>query len=190
MKVRIIGVIILFIISISALFVKTPQLEFYSNLSEKIPITIGYFFLISLFVERAIEIFLSAWRSEEADKKDLAIGQLKRKIESAISSGKQNLDSLSESLNILEHERINYSAKSRIYAIWTGIIIGACISLVGIRILGTIINASELNAVQSNLFTFVDMLLTATVLAGGSESINRLMKIYNSFTTSTTNRLK
>lgn len=190
MEIRIIGLIILFCISGSTFLFNSSQLEFYPNLQEKIPMAIGYLFLISLFVERAIEVFLSAWRSEEADKKDLAIIQLYKKLELATDKNSNEAKNLCTTIEENEKNRSVYSAKSRIYAIWAGIIIGGFIALVGIRTLATIVDSSSLTGIHLHLFQMVDILLTATVLAGGSEAINKLMKVYNSFATSTSNKLK
>jgi hypothetical protein len=47
-------------------------------------------------------------------------------------------------------------------------------------LLGAILNESTLTGYQANLFIVVDVMLTGAVLAGGSEAINRIMKLYNS----------
>jgi len=188
METKTIGIIaFLFIVVIGGIF-SASHSAFLGNFTDKLPITIGYIFLISLFVERAIEIFLSAWRSEGADKLDLSITQKTEELEE-----EQNQDSkrnIKQELKKLKEKRMNYSAKSRIQALWIGLVISALIASVGIRILGTIVDITRMPAVQKSLFTGVDILLTSAVLAGGSDAINKLMKIYNSFMTTTNNKIK
>lgn len=187
MKIRVLGLIVFVAICFLAMWLNTVQLEYSSKLSEKLPIIMGYLILTSLFVERAIEMFLSAWRSEEADSKDLAIAHVKLKLESV---DHKKSDELLSKLEFLEKDRMEYSAKSRAYAIWAGMIIGAIISLVGVRTLSGIVNSAGLVDIQLQLFTIVDVMLTAVVLAGGSDAINKITKVYNSFAVSTSNKLK
>lgn len=186
-EIREVGVGLLILILISAYLIQPLPVKFHPNLGDKFLVVIGYLFLISLFVERAIEMFLSAWRSEDADKKDLEIRHLNNKIESL---GTSSTESMLKNLEKLEINRSKYSAKSRMYALWFGLIIGAFISLVGIRTLETIVISKDLIGLQKNLFVTVDVLLTASVLAGGSEAINKLMKVYNSFMLATVKKTK
>jgi len=187
MKTKNIGIIaFLFIIVIGGAFSPSHS-AFFENFTDKLPITIGYIFLISLFVERAIEIFLSAWRSEGADQLDLSIAQA---IEELEEEQNQNSKKIKLELKDLKKKRMTYSAKSRIQALWIGLIISALIACVGIRILGTIVDITNMSDLQKSLFTGVDIMLTSAVLAGGSDAINKLMKIYNSFMITTNNKIK
>lgn len=184
-ETRILGIMFLSLILFTANNIKTIPMEFDPHLVEKLPLVLGYLLLISLFVERAIEMFLSAWRSEAADKKDLEIKHLNEKINAVGGKSIENRDVVYKELKKLEAERSQYSAKSRTYALWAGLIIGALISLIGIRTLNNIIVVKDLAGIQKQLFISVDILLTASVLAGGSEAINKLMKVYNSFMNTT-----
>ncbi len=171
---------------------KTPvSLKFGNDILKDLPTMFGYLVLVSLFVERAIEVFLSAWRSQEADELDLKIGNQKKRIEESIkpSDGQQG-DAVPDrkaikTLEDLEERRTIYSAKSRFIAQWLGLGIGILVSLVGVRVLGNIVDTSALTAKREGAFIVVDIMLTGAVLAGGSEAINKIMKIYNSFMNST-----
>jgi len=188
METKKIGIMAFILIVVIGGALSSSHSPFMENLTDKLPITIGYIFLISLFVERAIEIFLSAWRSEGADKLDLSIAQATEELKEA--KNQQSKKDITKKLNDLKKNRMNYSAKSRIQALWIGLIISVLIASVGVRILGTIVDITNMQAIQKSLFTGVDILLTSAVLAGGSDAINKLMKIFNSFMITTNNKIK
>lgn len=74
-NVRVIGVLVLVIVVFVAWSSGLVAIEFEKDAPNKLPSTFGYLLLASLFVERAIEVFLSAWRSGEADAQDIQIKQ-------------------------------------------------------------------------------------------------------------------
>ena len=189
--IKIIGLLLFGAVSILAGLVLPNQLDFHEDIAQKLPTLIGYIFLISLFVERAIEVFLSAWRSDGADNLDFKITYKNKEIEN--HSGEDadvSKSALYADLERLEKDRVFYSAKSRSIAQWTGLTIGICISFIGIRVLGNIVNPSTLTSLQMNLFVTVDVIITAAVLAGGSDAINKMMKVYNSFMSATEKKTK
>ena len=61
----------------------------------------GYLLLISLFVERAIEVFLSAWRSGRADELDIEIANLNKQV---AGSAKTTVEKLKLNLQSLEKD--------------------------------------------------------------------------------------
>jgi hypothetical protein len=206
MLIKIIGTVIcLFLCSL--LFWLTPiSISFSGDVTMVIVPVLSYLFAISLFIERSIEVFLSAWRSTEADAQDMAIVRLTKKID----EGKTRLKNLATSdqtrstiegtvesqeseLIPLEAARTAYRAKSRIIALWTGLALGTLIAAVGIRILIHFVDADSLakaDAVQLQLFNLVDVLITGSLLAGGSSAINQLMKIYDNFSQATAEKAK
>lgn len=147
----------------------------------------GYLLLISLFVERAIEVFLSAWRSGRADELDIEIANLNKQV---AGSAKTTAEKLKLNLQSLEKDRTVYRAGSRFIAQWLGLGIGVLVALVGVRVLGNIVDITTLSKEQEAAFVVVDVLLTGAVLAGGSEAINKIMKVYNSFMIKTAEKAK
>ena len=186
MNAKLIGLTSLILIVLIGGIYSPSSAVFLKDISSKFPTTLGYLFLVAIFVERAIEVFLSAWRSEQADNLDLQISQKKLQFEEAVDTDHLTIQN---ELQLLEKERADYSAQSRIYAIWMGIIIGALISAVGIRALDTIVDTSTMISSQKQLFIGIDILLTAALLAGGSDAINKLMKTYNNFIMTTNNKI-
>jgi hypothetical protein len=121
-------------------WITTPtQLEFGNHALSDLPTMFGYLVMISLFVERTIEVFLSAWRSQGADELDLKIATIQKKIIKADKdqenpdSVKNSLDFINQEFEKLQEKRAIYSAESRSLAHWFGLGIGVMVSLVGVR---------------------------------------------------------
>ena len=165
------------------------SLPFKSEAASNLPAMFGYLLLICIFVERSIEMFLSSSRGANADKFDREIEKLQNKIAGLIEN-KQTADEdgvslkeLNDQLEVVQDIRNDYRADSRFMAIWIGLFIGVMVALVGVRILGNIVETENLSGNFKRWFTLVDVLLTGSVLAGGSEAFNKIMKVYNSFMT-------
>lgn len=143
----------------------------------------GYLFLLSLFVERSIEFYLSLVRSSGADELDRNIEKLRQELPSLSDTDTRAIENrqvVVRKLQDAEDERIRYRARSRQIALWTGIVIGVFISLAGVRILGTVFE-TPVDKVHERILIVVDVLFTGSVLAGGSDPIHKIFKVYNSF---------
>ena len=53
-----------------------------------------------------------------------------------------------------------------------------------------IVDINSITGVQQHIFVAVDILITGSVLAGGSEAFNKIMKIYNNIMNSTAEKVK
>lgn len=182
--IKIRGISIIIVAIAVAVYFKTTSLAFKSDLNVTVLSMFGYLMLISLFVERAIEIILSSWRSAGADKLDRQLEKIKKEFSKYKGDdvvGKVQAQKLSKELEQLEDERSEYRAVSRFAALWIGMVIGVIVSLIGVRILGMLFETFDLTEFQGGLFIVIDLLLTGFVLAGGSEAINKIYKVYSSF---------
>lgn len=145
----------------------------------------GFLILISLFVERATEFFLSLIRSAEADRQDRKISKLRSNLTNLIKTDPGNVqdrEKLIDKIEDAQDDRTDYRAESRLIALWSGIIIGIFVSMAGVRILGYVFEVpSDTETMHFRIFILTDVLLTGSVLAGGSQAINKIMKVYNSF---------
>jgi hypothetical protein len=124
-------------------------------------------FLVALFVERALEVFMTAWRGQ-GEK------QLKVKSRHVAADGKQAAD-LDLTLYKTDTQRIAFSA---------GIALGVIISAVGIRSLSLFIYGDDIDALtgwQRSLFTAVDVLVTGAVIGGGADGLHKIVKVFLGF---------
>jgi len=189
---RLWGGLMLVSIAVIAWFTKPTALAFGQNILKDLTSMLGYLMLMSLFVERTIEVFLSAWRSAGADQLDREITETGKRIveSSATSLDNGDLPQLKKELRSLDMKRTEYRADSRYISQWLGLGIGVLVALVGVRTLGNIVVVSGASELQVGIFVIVDIVLTGAVLAGGSEAINKIMKVYNSFMISTAEKAK
>ncbi len=195
---RVAGVALIVVLIGLAWNFKPSSLTFQKDALNNLGSMFGYLLLVSLFVERAIEVFLSAWRSGEADARDIQITQARNRLEknivpsenghAAALSGTAVTSELGVALEALEHERVLYKARSRFIAQWFGLGIGTLVALAGVRVLNGIVDVTGLSGAQTTFFVIVDVLLTGAVLAGGSDALNRITKLYSSFMSTTAQR--
>jgi hypothetical protein len=183
--IKIRGLLIGALVLVAAYYYETTALTLKPDLDVTyLPQLFGYLILISLFVERAIEFVLSLWRSAEADVLDRNIGTLKEKIAKLAddsAEAKVVKTKLIAELELAEDERVNFKADSRLAALWIGVTIGVFVSLVGVRIMGSVFEApASTQEFHARMFILVDVLLTGFVLAGGSGAIHKIMSLYDS----------
>ncbi len=143
-------------------------------------------FLVALFMERALEVFITTWRGPTTDRLDHSIA----KANEQIAEVKPNVpEALAKELKDLESRRLDYKAGTKRLALWTALAMGLIISGVGVRTLNLLVDTEALGALprtQAQLFTWVDVMLTGSMIAGGSEAMHKLLKAYTAFMDSTT----
>ncbi len=188
---KVTGIILIGIILAVSWLLGIGTLSFKPDALTNLPSLFGYFLLISIFVERAIEVFLSAWRSSEADSLDRQIARGKGILDDKDEVQKltpEKVTELKDQIGNLVDERTRYRAKSRSMAQWMGLVFGGVVSMIGVRLLGNLVEAESLAGIQKNMFIIVDVFITGIVLAGGSDAFNRIMKVYNSIMDTTAYR--
>jgi hypothetical protein len=143
--------------------------------------------LVSLFWERALEVFISTWRGPTTDSlqsKVLADQNLiidLGKIPNRSSDEDNLLTATRADLKSVNSAFTEYSSITKRYALWSSFIMGLVISLVGIRTLITLVTPESyaaLSVLQKNLFTMVDVLVTGGLIAGGSDGIHKILQTF------------
>ncbi len=146
-------------------------------------------------MERSIEVFLSAWRSKGADLQDLAIADKTNTLNKLIEndSTQAKITTATTTLEALNKKRTEYRIESRGYALWAGLIFGITIAFIGFRVLEGFVDPNSLTLIKDSyhekIFKIVDIVLTGGVIAGGSEGINKLTKVYTSFMQTTAKKM-
>lgn len=127
---------------------------------------LGILYIVALFVERALEVLMKAWRQ----------------------GGKVSLEhekNLAEDTAQHEHAKRlkEYRAGTQRRALLAGLTLGFLVSLSGVRLLGPIFQLDEAAewTFQMGLFQFTDIILTAGLIAGGSSTIHELMALIDNF---------
>ncbi len=153
-------------------------------------------FLIALFLERALEVFLTTLRGPDAADKELAVATARREVEAAEApieaiGGAQNQALLAQAREVLraaEQVRTSYKSQTQRYALWTGLTLGLLVSAAGIRTLQPLVDSTELP--QKPFFNLIDAFLTGGLIAGGSDGIHKITQVFTNFMESTANRAK
>ncbi|UCE06080.1 MAG: hypothetical protein JSW07_21250 [bacterium] len=190
--------IIIVIGALSFPFWLTPESASLKNIDvTDIGQLLGTLFVIALFLERALDVFLTTWRAEHSEELDQSIQECQHKIsefkvqsEDYRNANKAELDNLIKKLKETKQEKLTHSSNTRIIAMWIGLFFGVLISAVGVRTLGTLTNPATLPLKQKSLFNFIDVLLTGGLIAGGSDSIHKLTELYRNFVETTSKKAK
>lgn len=122
-------------------------------------------FIITVIVERFIEVFNSIWRRK---------GRLEhsRNVEYA-----ENDEARKEA----QRELDAYRARTETLAMYSGFAIGIIIGICGFHTLHSIFDVQALQGFQKTAFLASDIVLTAGLIAGGSKGINAVTSLIGEF---------
>lgn len=154
-------------------------------------------FLISLFLERAIEVFITVWRGPEAKMLEtrmhaaqLVVADQKKAFQGTVDANKMQT-ALQESDNAKE-DFVQFKSATQRWALWTGFIMGLAISLVGVHTLNILVTQESyaaLSSQQKSLFDIVDILITGGLVGGGSDGVHKILQLFFDFIDATSNRV-
>lgn len=129
-------------------------------------------FVIALFVERALEVFVTAWRAP-AER----VMRAMRRTE----LGKLTPEETST--------LIQYKSDTQRVAFVAGIVLGIIISAIGVRALALFLTPEQVAALtgwQRTLLATVDVLITGAVIGGGADGIHKIVNMFTTFFDATT----
>lgn len=134
--------------------------------------------LISLFLERAVEVLVSAWRQGGRDRLELALETL--------------MDS-EEDTTELRHQLSAYRGGTRCAALLTSMVAGVLLSALGLRSLELLVDADMLAAFpawQQTGLAAIDVVITGALLAGGADGIHKIISTFTTFLDESSRRLR
>ena len=137
-------------------------------------------FLISLFLERALEVFVSSWR-------DADCRTLEHDIRYALATAKAAPDAAAaaeaeRAVREKRHALHLYKAKTGRVAFICGLVAGAVIALAGARALGPLlVKLPDSGTPQALVVTVVDVVITAGLIGGGSDGIHKLVSVITDY---------
>ena len=130
-------------------------------------------FVVAVFVERSVEAILIPIRKTDRRK-------IEQKVKLAREEAKEDEKDENKKKMLLEEEKKleDYKMETAKRAIWISFGFGLLISLVGVRTLAGLVDPSiienDWGNMQRQLFSFVDVVLTGGVIAGGSAAIDKI----------------
>ena len=148
-------------------------LEIDANTALKI---VGSLFLVTAFVERAVQVILGIW--VEPGKVELKSRIKAAKVKQAIGAdgtGQAAQDEITSTEALSKYR----GATGRL-AFTIALLMGIVVSWIGVRSLRTLIDPTSFDEVESDFqrhaFTVVDVLVTGALIAGGSNGMHELMQ--------------
>lgn len=144
--------------------------------------------LVALFIERSLEVFLTTWRGGKA-------AQLEREIEKATELAKAD-PTKAPGVHISQDTLTDYKSATKRIALPAALVLGILISALGIRGLGTLVDPKVFNdisiiaAQQRSLFNAMDVLLTGSVIGGGSDFVHKLITTFTDLMAATSRKAK
>ena len=127
---------------------------------------LGILYIVALFVERALEVLLKAWRQGEKIR-------LKDEVARATDETKVNAE------KTLQEYRVGTQRR----ALLSGLTLGILVAVAGVRLLGPVfsLDADAGWTFQMAVFQFTDIVITGGLIAGGSATIHELMALIDEF---------
>ena len=180
-------VLLIITVWLGSLSKEFEEVKFASDAGDKSLTALGTLFIIALFVERAQEVYISAWRKLGREKIDADIAQLKEQIKNTQAAD----DKKKGKLKGLEGKLLEYRHGTRQIAFLGAMILGVLISLAGPRILAEVVVVhGDMGAWQVAVFNGMDILITGGLIGGGSEGIHKLVKLITDFLDATRAKTK
>lgn len=163
-------------------------LSFQSESGDDALSVLGRFVLIALFVERGIEVFVELWRGASKNKIKHDIEVLKEE-RMGVKENPEEEKVIQNKVRELSEDLHFYQAVTMRISLWMGFLFGLLVSISGVRALDPLLS-SPIGDAQGILFQGVDILLTASLIAGGSEGIHKIMTVYKRFMEGSEKRIK
>jgi hypothetical protein len=136
-------------------------------------------FVISVFLERTQEVFVSAWRELKRHQLDHELEVAQQELARARQAGGSDVIKDAEELLAQKKWCVNrYKAQTRKHAFLLSLCGGVIISAVGVRILYPLMSWDiEFTGQQKFFFNLVDIFLTGGLIGGGSDGVHQVMNV-------------
>jgi hypothetical protein len=134
--------------------------------------------VVSLFMERALEVLLTPWRRNAVDHFEV-------QMRTAEAAGAPTAH--------LEEKLTLHKSETRELAFLAGLALGTVVSAAGVRSLQPLIDTQQfiaLSSLQRNALAGIDVVMTAALLAGGSDGLHRIISIFTTFFDRTKEKVK
>lgn len=96
-------------------------------------------FVVSLLLERSLEVFVTTWRGPGIAELDLKVSKQRNEL-AEIKKPVDHDAAAAEVLAQAEHERTKYKSDTQRAALWAGLTFGLLVSTVGVRSLQTLVD--------------------------------------------------
>lgn len=185
--------ILVVLLTVLASLIAVNTISFEDDLQSKTADLLTNLGVLLIVVERALEIYTNIWRRSDRAKYAQDLSSAEEYLKDCKSADqttstdatKQAVIDAMNSRDNKKKELEDYRAETGKLTIRASLIIGIVISAIGFRVLEFLFIADALTGIQLQLFNYVDILLSAGVLAGGSAGIHTLTSTLGQFFEST-----
>ncbi len=153
--------------------------------------------LVSLFLERTIEVFITIWRGPQARQLEANVRAHQVRMAALSKSNEPDREismaQTSQALDAANQAAVQHKSATRGWALWAGMGLGMAISLAGVRTLSSLVTPDSyalLSVQQKNFFDLVDVVITAGLIAGGSNGLHSILQVFMDLAESTSNKIK
>lgn len=177
---KIIVAIIACVIIILTVLYSPRMIPFWDFEIQDIAMLLLSLFVVTLFVERAVEVIITVWRDPEKSQYEKSIDILKSKLEERRKIKKDTTE-ISAGLKKLMHEHEHYRAITRTIAVPIAFAMGIVVSALGIRVLQPFLDNTifkSMTDLQKLLFGGADVLVTGSVIGGGSKGVHEIIEAF------------
>lgn len=140
--------------------------------------------LVALFIERSLEIFLTVWRGGKE-------ATLQRDVDKATALPDSDTTKI-QSLHAAKDALTNYRIATQQIAMPCALVLGILISALGVRGLGNFADLDKLadHTTQKYLFNIADVLLTGSLIGGGSDFVHKIITTFTDLMDATSQKAK
>jgi hypothetical protein len=150
------------------------------------------FFVLALFVERTLEVFITAWRGQDTVKRENDLKALK---ESTVLSPPD--PALTDQIKDKANWVAEYKCETQAIALRSALVLGILIAAVGMRLFNTFVD-DPVNArsdspwanLEMGTFHILDVLVSGGIIGGGSDAVHKMMNIITEFLDATARKVK
>jgi hypothetical protein len=128
--------------------------------------------MVSLLIERTLEVFVTLWRDPGAEPLEKAV-----EASRAAAPG-------SAAVVEAQHRLDDYRSGTRRLAFSGGLVLGVIVSLVGVRALSFMVDGTalaQITTAQHRAFETVDVLITGLALGAGSDPLHQVLQAFTNF---------
>jgi hypothetical protein len=168
-------------LTLALIAVRNPPLVAFRELSvEDVVGTLAALALISAFLERAVEVFVAAWRVGEQQQLEIKLQRLR-----ADRAGGADVKALRLQISRFRHE-------TRMYSLAVSVVLGILVSLAGVRALAAVVESGQIEQGywHNGFFSVLDVLITGALLGGGADAIHKVVSTFTTFMEATKSRVK
>ena len=150
------------------------------------------FFVLALFVERTLEVFITAWRGGETVKRDDEL----QKVMKALAKNETDA-ALQGNVKAMSERFAEYKCETQAIALRSGLVLGILIAAVGVRSFNTFVEGPVVPNtttiwldIRAGTFNVLDVLVSGGIIGGGSDAIHKMMNVITEFFDATAKKVK